>query len=99
MIKSRRDALALLGMTGAGSAAIATEVIAGGNASRTKGLSGPQINWIDHDRIVTALRNLADAVEAGHVECSGLDVSSALKGDDWLEQDLHIRFYLKERTA
>lgn len=88
--------LSVLGLA-AVDAAVQAENLPRGAGREVSIDSGPQIGWLHPPRVVEALRKLADAIENDTMEARELDIYTRVQGDSWLEQELRLRFYLKER--
>lgn len=88
--------LSLLGLAAVEAAVEAEKLPIGSTRDFDSGT--PQLGWLHPPRVATALRNLADAIEGDTAEARELDIYTRVHGDSWLEQELRLRFYLKERA-
>lgn len=92
-MSTRRSALAFLGLTGAGSVALAHEHMVTPDPGKLGFIMGT--DWSEK-KTADALRRLADGIEDKTVEVAVLDLSTSLRPDQYLIQKLNLEFYLKE---
>jgi hypothetical protein len=93
---TRRTAVAMLGLAGASGAAIAAEDIAKPLMSIGDKESGYHFG-ASHERIVKALRRLADDIEGGGSHAQSLLLTSKLSNEDFLTHTLSIEFAMDTR--
>jgi hypothetical protein len=92
---TRRDILAVLGLAAAGSAAVAAEDVADPPFKgwpQAPGLATPGPEF--QERVARTLERLAAALRRGEVGACGMNVSSAVTPNEWLEHVLTIRLEL-----
>jgi hypothetical protein len=114
MTKSRRDALSMLGLASVGSASLATEVLAGEGHGSTGPQVGT-VDHGRVARALRNLADAIDSrdVEVEGLQVSSRigfpnepvwssgapSTRRESKGLDWLVQDMHLAFYLRNRDA
>lgn len=88
MERSRRHALVMLGLAPATAAIVSTESFALPVEKKGQTRTGCSTNA----RVVVALRNLADAIEAGEVIVSDIAVNSKMSSVEILQNELVVNF-------
>ena len=106
---TRRNVLTFLGLAGVASAAVAGEDLTSprclGSADEINAGEGRVVAHLldgdSYERIAVALERLAAGIRSKEVSIHGMAVDTEITTDDWLTQELSIKFELSDppRTA
>jgi hypothetical protein len=97
---SRRNALAFLGIAGAGSAAVVSESV--GRGLETDGSVPALVEHVDVKKLADVFQRLADGLRSGHVVPEAdesrkvLHLTSYVGVGHWFSQELRFRFFVTE---